>query len=275
MNIFLAAAIIFGAVAIACLLMFAIHRLGTRDVFLADTTRGAGVYGVAGTAFAVLLAFVVVVAFEQYNNGKTASRAEADAVIELFRSADYFPRRDSREIQGDLVCYGQAVADQEWPAMGEGQDEPVPAVEQWVVRLQDAYQRLPVRNLRAQAAFASIIELRDDRIDARRERLAQAGTTVATPVWFVLILGALVNIGFVLLFIDRRNESFLAQASLIATVTMIVVAGLVLVWFLDHPYEGQSGSIEPTEMRGVVDLMLEEGRGLDPPCSSDGDPSPA
>src|SRR5918996_1834460 len=130
MNILLAAAILVGAVAIACGVMLAIHRLGTRDVFLADTTRGAGVYGVAGTGFAVLLAFVVVVAYEQYNDGKTASRAEADAVIELFRSAEFFPRGDGLEIQGDLVCYSRAVVEQEWPAMGDGRDEPVPAVEE-------------------------------------------------------------------------------------------------------------------------------------------------
>jgi hypothetical protein len=272
MNIFLAAAIILGAVALACLLMFAIHRLGTRDVFLADPTRGAGVYGVAGTAFAVLLAFVVVVAFEQYNDGKDASRAEADAVIELFRSVEFFPGSESRDIQGDLVCYGRAVAEQEWPAMGNGHDQPQPAVEQWVLRLQDAYQRLPVRTLREQAAFANILDLRDVRIDARRERLAQAGRTVTSPVWFILILGALVNISFVLLFIDRRNEAFLAQAALISTVTMIVVAGLVLVWFLDHPYENQSGSIKPDDMQSVIEVMLDEQPSLSPPCSADGDP---
>jgi len=90
MNILLAAAIIVGAVAAACLVMFAIHRLGSKDVFLADTTRGAGVYGVAGTGFAVLLAFVVLVAYEQFNDAKSGALAESDAVIELFRSAEFF-----------------------------------------------------------------------------------------------------------------------------------------------------------------------------------------
>jgi hypothetical protein len=276
MNILLAAAIIVGAVALAVALMFAIHRLGTKDVFLADTTRGAGVYGVAGTGFAVLLAFVVLVAFEQYNDGKNGAKAESDAVLELFRSVEFFPPGERRVIQGDLVCYGRAVVEQEWPAMSGGSGgAPLPVVDDWALRLQNEYERLPVRTLREQAAFASILELREARIDARRERLAQADPTVTRPVWFILILGALVNIGFVLVFIDRRGEAFAAQAALIAMVTTIVVAGLVLVWFLDHPYEDQDGSIKPIEMERSLEAMEVEEPGLRVPCTPSGAPRPA
>jgi hypothetical protein len=275
MNILLAAAIIVGAVATACVVMFAIHRLGSKDVFLADTTRGAGVYGVAGTGFAVLLAFVVLVAYEQFNDAKSGALAEADAVVELFRSAEFFPPDDRREIQADLVCYARAVAEQEWPSMRKENGDPLPVVEGWAVSLQAAYERLPVRNLREQAAFANILDLRDARVDARRERLAQAEPTVTRPVWFILILCAVVNIAFVLLFIDRRGEGFAAQAALIGTVTTIVVAGLLLVWFLDHPYEEQDGSIKPVEMQRVIALMEREQPRLAAPCTPIGDPQPA
>jgi Protein of unknown function (DUF4239) len=275
MNILLAAAIILGAVAIACLLMFAIHQVGTRDVFLADTTRGAGVYGVAGTGFAVLLAFVVLVAFEQFNDAKDGAEAESDAVVELFRNAYFFDRAERTQMQADLLCYARAVVEQEWPAMREGNGQPQPVVERWTTELQAVYQRLPVRTLRAQTVFANILELRDARIDARRERLSEAEQTVTSPVWFILILGALVNIGFVLLFIDRRGEAFLAQAALIGTVTVIVVAGLLLVWFLDHPYEDQAGSIKPEEMRRAIDVMQTEAPGLIVPCTPAGEPRQA
>jgi Protein of unknown function (DUF4239) len=271
MNILLAAAILLGAVAIACLLMLAIRRLGTRDVFLADTTRGAGVYGVAGTGFAVLLAFVVLVAFEQFNDAKDGAQAESDAVIELFRDAAFFDRADRTRMQADLVCYARAIVEQEWPAMREGNGDPLPVVERWVVDLQAVYQRLPVRTPREEAVFASILELRTARIDARRERLSQAEPTVTSPVWFILIVGALVSIGFVLLFIDRRGEAFLAQAALISTVTVIVVAGLLLVWFLDHPYEDQAGSIKPEEMRRAIEVMEAEQPGLNLPCTPVGE----
>jgi Protein of unknown function (DUF4239) len=270
MDIPVAAAIIAASVAVACGLMYSIHRLATRDVFLADTTRGAGVYGVAGTGFAVLLAFVVLIAFQQYDDAKAGAQSEAGAVIELFRNAEFFPGAERREIQGELTCYGRAVVEQEWPAMSGGRSDPLPMVEEWSVRLQRSYVSLRVRTPREQAAFSNILDLRNDRVAARRERLAEAEPTVTAPVWFILILGAVVSIGFVLLFIDRRGEVFAAQAALIGTVTTIVVAGMVLVWFLDHPYENQDGSIKPTEMESTLALMEAEEPNLRIPCTANG-----
>ena len=97
-------------------------------------------------------------------------------------------------------------------------------------------------------------------------------TDLNTWGWFILIVGALVSIGFVLLFIDRRGEAFLAQAALIGTVTVIVVAGLLLVWFLDHPYEDQAGSIKPEDMQRAIDVMQTEAPGLILPCTPGGEP---
>jgi hypothetical protein len=275
MNILVAAAIIAGSVVVACGLMFAIHRLGTKDVFLADTTRGAGVYSVAGVGFAVLLAFVVLIAYQTYNDAKAGSQAEADAVVELFRSAEFFPPQQRRQMQGDLACYARAVVELEWPAMGGGRERPQPVVEHWSLEQQNDNERLRVRTPREQAAFANILDLRDKRIDARRQRLAEASPTVTAPVWFILLLGAAVNIAFVLVFIDRRGEAFAAQASLMATITSLVVAGLLLVWFLDHPYENESGSIQPDEMQGVLAIMRDEEPNLPVPCTPAGEPRPA
>ena len=52
----------------------------------------------------------------------------------------------------------------------------------------------------------------------------------------------------------------------------MVAATLVLVWFLDHPYEGQSGSIEPIEMERTIANMEDERPGLTPPCTATGRP---
>ena len=56
---------------------------------------------------------------------------------------------------------------------------------------------------------------------------------------------------FVLLFTDRR-EKFPVQAALMASVAAMVAASLTLVWFLDHPYQGADGSIEPEEMERTL-----------------------
>ena len=44
------------------------------------------------------------------------------------------------------------------------------------------------------------------------------------------------------------------------------------MWFLDHPYADESGSIEPTEMERQLEIVEHEQRGVVPPCDSVGEP---
>jgi hypothetical protein len=273
MNLFFAAGVVMAACALSAGLMFAVHRFGKREVLLKDTTRGAGVYSVVGTSFAVLLAFVVLIAFQNYNEGKEGAEAEADAVLELFRTAEFFAADERRELQGELLCYAHAVVEQDWPAMGDGDRSPV--ADDWSLSIQRTALGVPVRTPKEESAFDDFLDLRDTRLTARRERLAQAESEVTPPVWFILLLGAGINIAFVLVFIDRRDEVLGLQIGLIASVTAIVVAGLLLVWFLDHPYQGQTGSIEPDAMRDAISAMAEERPAVPVPCTASGDPEPA
>jgi len=268
-NILVAALIIAGACTLTCGLLVVVHQYGKRDALLADTTRGAGVYGVVGTSFAVLLAFVVLIAFQSYGEAREGAEQEADAVLELFRSADFFPA-ERAEIQQDLLCYGRAVVHHDWPAMSKQRRSRT--VDHWSLALQDAYRALPVPTLKKEAVFGNMLDLRDDRVNARRQRLTQGTPIITTPVWFFLGIGALLNIAFVLVFLDRRGESLLVQCILMASVTAVVVAGLLLVWFLDHPFEDGDGSVKPIEMERTISALHEERPELQPPCDREGTP---
>jgi hypothetical protein len=58
-------------------------------------------------------------------------------------------------------------------------------------------------------------------------------------------------------------------------IAALVVSGLLLVWFLDHPYENRSGSIKPDEMERQLVIVKAEHRGVAPPCDEDGQPAAA
>jgi hypothetical protein len=61
------------------------------------------------------------------------------------------------------------------------------------------------------------------------------------------------------------------QASLISAVTIMTIAGLALISFLDHPYRQQAGSLEPTEMHRTLAIIASEGK-APPPCDRRGNP---
>ncbi|HSD24341.1 MAG TPA: hypothetical protein VLB79_08460 [Solirubrobacterales bacterium] len=269
MNLWLVALIVAAAAAAAVGIMFLVRRRARVEHFFIEIERGAGIFAFLGTAFAVLLAFVVLVAFQSFNDAKTGAEEEATAVVELSRTAEFFPAAERDSIEGVLVCYGRAVVDDEWPAMKDGDRSPV--VQVWVNRFQGALKQLHPETPREEAAFLQLLQQQDDRTDARRARISEANRGLPAPVWFLLGLGALITIGFAFFFADRR-EHFIVQGSLIAAITALVVSGLLLVWFLDHPYENRSGSIKPDEMERQLLIVEQEHRDVVPPCDEGGHP---
>ena len=145
-------------------------------------------------------------------------------------------------------------------------------VDLWVRRIQDTSSALPVDSPVRAEAFGSLLDEEDERSRGRRERLAEAAPVVSTPVWLTLGVGGIVVVLTALLFADRR-ERFLVQASLTAAVTLMVASGLVLIWFLDHPYEDAAGSIQPVEMQRTIDIMEDDRPGLPRLCDSSGAPT--
>jgi hypothetical protein len=252
--------------------MYMVRRRARSDHFFVEVERGAGVFAFLGTAFAVLLAFVVLEAFGSFNDARTGAESEATALVELSRNSEFFAGADRERFAGRLICYARAVIEDEWPAMRHG--ERSPQVQRWVERLGAALRQVGVRTPIQEAAFLQLLEQEADRVEARRARLSEATRDLPTPVWFILGLGAALTIGFALLFADRR-ERFLVQGCLIAGVSALVTAGLLLVWFLDHPYADESGSIKPIEMQRQLEIVEHEQQDVTPPCNLAGEPRQA
>ncbi|MGE5857906.1 MAG: hypothetical protein ACM31K_05425 [Solirubrobacterales bacterium] len=269
MNLFLLAAIVTGVAALGVLLMHAIRRGATQKKFYEEIERGSGIFAFLGTAFAVLLAFVVLEAFQNFNDARSSAETEATDVAVLSRYADYFPADDRDRIVGGLICYGRAVANVEWKTMESGQ--PSPLVQPWVGAFENGIKQLDPKGAKQTTIFFHMIETDRARGEARRQRLTEAGRSVPGPVWFILILGAALTIGIALLFADRR-EPFFVQGALMAAVCALVTSGLLLVWFLDHPYGDQPGNIRPSEMEKLLVLVETENPHATPPCNSAGEP---
>jgi hypothetical protein len=269
-NLWLVALIVAVCALAAVGLMYLVRRRSKADHFFIEIERGAGIFAFLGTAFAVILAFVVLAAFQSFNDAKSGAEQEATSIVELSRTAEFFPQQVKDPIEGVLICYGRAVIHEEWPAMKSGDRSPLVGV--WVNSFQGDLKQLDPRTEVQKAAFLQLLTQQDNRTDGRRERLSEANRSIPAPVWFVLGLGAFVTIGFALFFADRR-EGFIVQASLIAAIASLVISGLLLVWFLDHPYESSSGSIKPDEMERQIVIVEHEHKNVVVPCDEDGHPA--
>src|SRR5215813_9138170 len=103
------ALIVAACAAAAVGLMYLVRRRSRVDYFFIEVERGSGVFAFLGTAFAVLLAFVVLEAFDSFNDARAGAETEATNVLQLSRTAEFFPASEVEKFEGELICYGRAV----------------------------------------------------------------------------------------------------------------------------------------------------------------------
>jgi hypothetical protein len=259
MEPWLAALIIVGAAALSAAGMLIVRRRAPAGSFVKDSVPAGAVYTVAGTAYMVILAFVFFIAFESYGGAKEDAEEEATATLAMFHTVRPFSLAARAELQSQMICYAREVISDGWPAMREGGASSV--VEARVSAMEESAEQMPIDDAKQAAAFEHWLTLNEERRQGRQGRIGEAGGLVPAVIWVILIIGAVVVIASVALFADRE-ETAVTQAALAAAVAIIVISGLVLVRFLDKPYEDTSGSIKPAAMKRTLALMEREHREL-------------
>jgi hypothetical protein len=141
----------------------------------------------------------------------------------------------------------------------------------WIDRWNAVLSRFEPRSDRQRLAFERFVTEDDARTAAGVARFRASSPAVPSPLWWALILGAILGVALQLSMSDPR-ERFAVHASMIAAVAAILTAGLLLVDYLDHPYSGEPGSVEPTAMEFSLGAMQSIEPGLKPPCATDGRP---
>lgn len=272
MNPFIAVAIIAAAVVVAIPLMLVIRRFAAPPGgFFTDSDRAAGVLAVIGTGFAVLLAFVIFLAFSSYDRAREKASVEALATSELFRTAALFAPATQRRLQGELICYARAVVGDEWKTMRDERESPI--VDGWLRRTDRSLDAIRLGSREEEAAYNHWFDQDTVRREGRRGRLAEAAPFVPSLIWLALLLGGALIIAYMCFYGDPAEPAFV-QAMMMGAVTAMVVAGILVVRFLDRPYENASGSIKPTAMTAALRRMEQQSaassRATRTPCDARG-----
>src|SRR5215218_10129379 len=112
--------IVLMAVLVSLIGLVLVRRLAPIDELAQHTDVAGYVYAVVGVIYAVVLALVVIAAWEEYRDAREAVADEASAVLNLARAANGWPAGDRDEVESALAAYARQVGDGEWPAMGRG-----------------------------------------------------------------------------------------------------------------------------------------------------------
>ena len=267
---FWALALLAGSAIVAVLLMLAARRYSPQGLFH-DAVPAAAVFGVLGVAFAVILAFVLFLGFEGYIRASEGASREAVAVTQLARVSRLFSGAEGDELRDGLGCYARAVISDEWPLMRQGRESDT--VLGWLAQIEATIEETPIDDGVSQIAFGHWLDEMAVRREGRRTRLAESSSQIPAAVWSMLVLGSVLTVAYVVVFADRR-ERWWTQAVMVGSITALIVSGLLVISFLDSPYNEDGAYIAPTEMETSVRQIEEEvaDAGAELPCDAGGRP---
>ena len=271
MNVLIGALIVLGATAITVIAMLLVRRRAPEGSYFSDGDRASGVFGVLATGFSVLLAFIIFLGFESYDESRAGAEDEAVLVLQQVQTAQFLPEEQSSELTGELVCYARSVVGTEWPALEEGTLGD--SINRWAPELYHTMRTVEPTSATEQSAYDRWMDQTAAREQARNARIHGAEGIIPHPLWLVLFVIATVIFGYMLFFADR-GERAVTQGMLMGSVTIVLTSSLLILTFFNGPYGEGAGTLQPVAMERSLRLIDAEldvvGLELTPPCDRDG-----
>ncbi len=207
------------------------------------SAAASSIFTVIGTTYAVLLAFVAMLAWEGYIKAQSATDTEASLTHNVYQLIEGLTGPDMASMRQGIAAYANAVVHTEWPAQERGEyvaeDEPdLNAVTRTALHLRPG-------NIADGDLHTLLLSDLGQLVSARRERLLAGRTMIPPIIWFVLVAGGGISVVF---------ASFLGSSSLrmhLAMSTLLVISGalvLLVILALSNPFRGENRvTAEPFE----------------------------
>jgi hypothetical protein len=183
--------------------------------------------------YGVILGQVVVAAWSDFQAADSAAVSEASSLVNLTRLADAFPEPARSTIRRDVVAYGHAVVNDEWPLMARRQ-APSPRAATAMARLYRDYTAQSTGPIGQLQTFAQSMTELDGADDARGARLLASSHGLPDLLWAVLLAGGAVTIGFSYLF---GVENGFVHHLMVAALAGVIALLLALAQALSTPFQ--------------------------------------
>jgi hypothetical protein len=234
LNTFILAVVIVIAPAVltGCLVLLArrfVHsrvREGHNDVLVP-------LFLTAGTIYAVMLGFLVVVVWEAYGDAKGNVALEASTLTTMYRQTNGMDADELKAMREHIRAYTEAVVDKEW-AIQQKTGGAAPEARRQIAEIYREFAHMPAdtANSSINREFLSQFSLVTA---ARNKRTLQAGEEVPWVLWLGLIGGATIVVALsCLLYMDTWWPQVLVTGVLALMIGMLLFITVILA----KPFQG-------------------------------------
>ena len=238
--------------AIAVVGLYLVRRKYSADLLKENHEVAAIIFNAFGVLYAVVVAFVVFVTWNGYDEATKNLQLEASQVIDLFHSAKAFPDPASRVIQDGLISYTNSVHDDELRRMAEGD---ISIYSAGALRnLLAVFDTMEDKSIPNRELYMESLRRLNNLAEYRRLRIFAGNDTVPPIMWLIMLLGGVIMVLYTYYFGVRNIR---AQYGMTSALTIMISLILFVVYVLDHPFTG-SGRVSAKPYDEAMELMQKE-----------------
>jgi amino acid transporter len=232
-TLWLGLGIVLVPTALTMLGLWFVRRRVKWETLAANNDQGGVLFSIVGTIYAIFLAFMVVVAWEQLGDAEQHVTTEGVSLLSLYRDVGVFPAANRQDLRTALREYARAVVDQEWETMARGDESP--EASDRFDRIWDRFLAYRPGDAAEQAAYAEGFARLNELGKERKTRILESQASIPDIFWFLLVFGAIATIGFTFL---MGMQNLGAQLVMNGVMTAIIMLALFLIVVLDRPFTG-------------------------------------
>lgn len=221
------------SVALCLLAVWLVRRIvpATREGFHAEIS--APMVGVVAALFGLLLAFVIVIAYQNFLDADSNVSREADSLSSIVRDSAAFAEPGGENVRRAVGTYARAVVNDEWPQMHDGHDSALART--GLDGIFAAFRTVQPRSSQATAFYDDAVRQLNAALAARRDRLQTAGGGLPRDIALLILFSTVVTVGYAV-FVGSPQFGFHVLGP--AAIAAVVAVSLVVLLDLSYPFSG-------------------------------------
>ena len=210
-----------------------VHRYIPHQKLKVHHDIAGAIFGTLGMAYTVLIAFVVVVAWQGFDKASLNTEMEANFLTDLMRDSGALSRPFAQQVRALVDDYVKAVVNEEWKTIAQG--KPSAHVQDVVNKLGTLYSSYAPATVTEEVFFRESVHKLNELSELRRQRLVDAKSGLHPVLWFVLIIGGIGTIVFTFFFGAEDVRAQILMTSILAALIALI---LLTIMVFDFPFTG-------------------------------------
>jgi len=207
------------------------------------------IFSTFGVIYAVLLGFIVVITWENFDRSKQNVEREVNRLVDLQIDSAAFSQEFGAEARKLFDEYAKAVIDDEWKLLAKGESSR--KVDDILKKIWLLYSRYSIRNLTEDSFFKESVHKMNELSEFRRTRIMDSRSGIQPILWFVLLMGGAITIIFTYLF---GTENYGAQVIMVVLLAFLIAFILFTILSFDFPFTSDI-SISPEPFIKMMKLQ--------------------